>query len=148
MINTYIGRMRKKISNIRKDILVKKYMNLKVYISRLIIGTFKCFFRIYHKKPKLTIFVIMSQDSAYQKDFFSNSLIRFYLLLNSPIFVSYQNNVPDRILSYSLILFITVHIFFDDAFEPRKSKTGKPMKGIKVNEYVKTLENVIPNTAK
>lgn len=44
--------------------------------------------------------------------------------------------------------FITVHIFFDDAFEPRKSKTGKPMKGIKVNEYVKTLENVIPNTAK
>lgn len=94
----------------RKDISVKKYMNLKahVYLSRLIIGIFKCFFRIYHKKPKLTIFVSMSHDIA----------------------------------------FITVHIFFNDAFEPRKSKTGKPMKGIKVNEYVKTLENVIPNTAK
>lgn len=60
MINIYIGRMRKKISNIRKDILVKKYMNLKVYILRLIIGIFKCFFCIYYKKFKLIIFVIMS----------------------------------------------------------------------------------------
>lgn len=51
-------------------------------------------------------------------------------------------------MSYDPIFLITVHIFFDDAFEPRKSKTGKSVKGIKVNEYVKTLENVIPNTAK
>lgn len=41
-----------------------------------------------------------------------------------------------------------VHIFFDDAFKPRTGKNGKPVKGIRVNEYVKTLENVIPETAK
>lgn len=41
-----------------------------------------------------------------------------------------------------------VHIFFDDAFKPRMAKNGKPLKGIRVNEYVKNLEKVIPNTAK
>ncbi|XP_062614047.1 chitin synthase chs-2-like [Saccostrea cucullata] len=42
-----------------------------------------------------------------------------------------------------------VHIFFDDAFKPRMNKTGtKQLKGIEVNDYVKTLESVIPKTAK
>lgn len=54
----------------------------------------------------------------------------------------------DRILSYSLILFIIVYIFFDDVFELWKLKIGKLMKGIKVNEYVKILENVIFNIVK
>ncbi|XP_062604879.1 chitin synthase chs-1-like [Saccostrea cucullata] len=42
-----------------------------------------------------------------------------------------------------------VHIFFDDAFKIRKNKTGtKQLKGIEVNDYVKTLESVVPKTAK
>ncbi|XP_062614043.1 chitin synthase chs-1-like [Saccostrea cucullata] len=43
----------------------------------------------------------------------------------------------------------SVHIFFDDAFKSRMNKTGtKQLKGISVNDYVKTLESVIPKTAK
>ncbi|XP_062600263.1 chitin synthase chs-2-like [Saccostrea cucullata] len=42
----------------------------------------------------------------------------------------------------------SVHIFFDDAFKPRKTKTGKVLKGKDVNNFVRTLENVIPKTAK
>ncbi|XP_048776394.2 chitin synthase chs-2-like isoform X3 [Ostrea edulis] len=40
-----------------------------------------------------------------------------------------------------------VHVFFDDAFKPRKVN-GKSKKGRFVNEFVKLLEHCVPETAK
>lgn len=52
-----------------------------------------------------------------------------------------------QIKKKNCVIFYLVHIFFDDAFKPRKVN-GKPGKGRHVNEYVKLLEKCVPNTAK
>ncbi|XP_061177707.1 chitin synthase chs-2-like [Saccostrea echinata] len=65
-------------------------------------------------------------------------------LLKSIFRTDYRYFILETTRKTEDIFSFDVHIFFDDAFKPRKN--GK--KGIHVNEYVKQLEKLIPMTAK